>query len=793
MMFWRTIRSRRRSVVLTWLLSYLAVLLLPVLISIIVYNSSSKTLESEIHQANDALLKQVREIMDNQFQSMERLSFEMTWNVKVEDLLYSNKYRFPNDQRYDMFQVTQDLKLYKSSYPSIDYFYIYYAADDVLLLPTFTRDLGLGYELMHKGGTLTYDQWLRILQQKNYKGFIPMSWNGEDGKLRKAVAFVSSYATDPGEHPIGANVILLDQARILGAIANMQFYREGQVLILNKDNQVLVSSTNDTLPDAFPYSQLEGNTGLFYFNNKDGEKMEGFYIHSARSELKYVSIVPSKLYWKKAEQVRNLTYMSILISLLGGITLTYFFLRKNYVPVRQLVQAFAGKSAVSMSEGGNEFHYIEQSIQNTLREMDKFTAQMRQQRQVLKSNFIVKLLKGKLDSQVPVDEALTAYHMQPLSDSYAVMLLYVKERGPFFERIQGMETGDKHMLLQFIVANVVEELVNRQHRGYVAEIDETFACLINFNPKDDNGRLEQLFQIVGEAQAFLLERYQIHMTLSISGIHGSLNGIAQAYSEALDAMEYKLVMGNSDILAYPMLRQETGQDDNAGYYYPLSVEQQWMNAMKIGDLSRAKQTLEEIIERNFYRQPALSIPLAKCLMFNLASTMIKTTQEIGSGQGPFLRNNPVSVERLLSCETVKEMQVELIGMLEKVCKYTSDKRQQNIQQARQEALRELVDSVVAFIEEHYHDVNLNITMIGDHLDMKPAYVSKLFKDQTGGGLLDYINKVRIEKAKAMIVEQKKSISDVSVLVGFNDPNAFIRTFKKYEGITPGKFKETWSA
>ncbi|WP_282937210.1 helix-turn-helix domain-containing protein [Paenibacillus sp. RC67] len=792
-MFWRTIRFRRRSVVLTWLLSYMAVLLLPVLISIIVYQSSSKTLESEIHQANDALLKQVREIMDNQFQSMERLSFEMTWNVKVQDLLYSNKYRFPNDQRYDMFQVTQDLKLYKSSYPSIDYFYIYYAADDILLLPTFTRALGLGYELLHKGGPLTYDQWTRILQQKNYKGFIPMPWLGEDGRMRKTVAYVSTYATDPGEQPIGANVILLDQARILGAIANMQFYREGQVLILNKDNQVLVSSTNDTLPDAFPYSQLEANSGLFYFNNKDGEKMEGFYIHSARSELKYISIVPSKLYWKKAEQVRNLTYMSILISLLGGIMLTYFFLRKNYVPVRQLMQAFAGKSGVSMSEGGNEFHYIEQSIQSTLKEMDKFTAQMRQQRQVLKSNFIVKLLKGKLDSQVPIDEALTTYHMQPLSGSFAVMLLYVKERGPFFERIQGMETGDKHMLLQFIISNVVEELANREHRGYVVEIDETFACLINFNSKNEEDRLDQLLQMASEAQAFLLDRYQIHLTLSISGVHASLEGISQAYSEALDAMEYKLVMGSSDILAYPMISKETEQDDNMGYYYPLSVEQQWMNAMKIGDLDRAKQTLSDIIDRNFNRNPALSIPLAKCLMFNLASTMIKTTQEIGDGQGPFLRNNPLSIERLLHCETVKEMQVELIGMLEKVCKYTSDKRQQNIQQVRQDALKGLVDNVATFIEEHYHDVNLNITMIGEHMDMKPAYVSKLFKDQTGGGLLDCINKVRIEKAKAMILEQKKSITDVAALVGFNDPNAFIRTFKKYEGITPGKFKETWSA
>jgi len=487
--------------------------------------------------------------------------------------------------------------------------------------------------------------------------------------------------------------------------------------------------------------------------------------------------------------VRNLTYMSVVVSLAGGIVLTYFFLHKNYVPVQRLVQAFVGKNGAYNNDGGNEFHFIQQSIHETLREMDKFTAQMKQQHHVLRSNFISRLLKGKLDSQVPLDEALTTYHMEPRSDDYAVMLLYLKERGSFFERVEGMEIGDKNMLLQFIITNVVEELANGKHRGYALEIDETFACLINFNAEDGGSREEQLLAIAREAQTFLQQRYHIHLTMSISGVHSSISGISQAYSEALDAMEYKLVIGTDEILAYPTIRRESGNDQPLGLYYPLAVEQQWMNSMKIGDLKRAKELLDDIIARNFNRQPALSIPLAKCLMFNLASTMIKTTSEIGDGQGLFLLGEPKSIEQLIGSESVKEMQSMLTDILEKVCKYTSDKRQQNIQQARQETLAGLVADVTAFIEEHYHDANLNISMIGDHMDMKATYVSKLFKDQTGAGLLEHINKVRIEKAKSMIAGQKRSVTDVAALVGFNDPNAFIRTFKKYEGITPGKYKE----
>jgi YesN/AraC family two-component response regulator len=44
-------------------------------------------------------------------------------------------------------------------------------------------------------------------------------------------------------------------------------------------------------------------------------------------------------------------------------------------------------------------------------------------------------------------------------------------------------------------------------------------------------------------------------------------------------------------------------------------------------------------------------------------------------------------------------------------------------------------------------------------------------------------------AKQLITKKNKNINEVAGCVGFNDVNAFIRTFKKYEGITPGKFKE----
>ncbi|MCZ8514573.1 helix-turn-helix domain-containing protein [Paenibacillus filicis] len=777
----------RRSIMLTWLVSYITILLLPVLLSIVVYIESSRTLESEIHQANSSLLKQVREVMDSHFQAMERLNIEMTWNFKVQDLLYSNKYHvYPNDYNYDVYQISQDLKLYKSAYSLIDYFYIYLPGTDKAILPGLYRDGSFTYDILHSDPGFPYAKWRSIVNQSGFKGFLPMIRIGDDGKKLKTVAYVSSYPSDKGA-PTATNVLMIDQSRILGSIENMELFNEGDVLILNKQNEVLVSNSDKPMPADFPFEQLNEDSNLFYYN-KNGENYEVLHIQSARSGLKYISMIPSRLYWVKAEHVRNLTYTSILVSLLGGGLLTTFFLRRNYNPVRRLVQAVSGKAALDLHQSANEFHYIEQALDHTLAEMDNISSQMKQQHHILRSNFIVRLLKGRLDSQVSLSEAMAAFNMKFGSDQFAVILMNIEEIGPFYERIQGMDPGGKRKLLQFILTNVMEEIVSRRNRGYVVEIDEAFACLINFQEEEEAEQRSTLLQIARETQEFLKRHYLIHLTLSISSVHCKTIGISQCYTEAMDAMEYKLVMGSKEILSYEEIRREAGRDTGAGYYYPLQAEQQLINCVKIGDFEKAKRTLGDIIDGNLKR-PAGSVALARCLMMDLVGTMMKIISDIGDVQESFLLRNPKRIERLASCVTIQEMQQQMTELLEQVCQYTAEKRQMCLQQSRQRALTDLVERVAHFIDEHYSDLNLNISMIGQHFDMKPTYLSKLFKDQTGEGLLDAINKTRIEQAKLLMEETDRTIGDVAASVGFNDVNAFIRAFKKYEAVTPGKFKE----
>jgi two-component system response regulator YesN len=735
-------RFNGRSIVLTWLLSYLIILLLPMIIGVLVYFESNKTLEEEIHKANDALLKQIREIMDNQFKAMEQLNFEIMWNVRMQELLYSNKYQSNHEEYlYDGYQISRDLKLYKTSYPLVDLFYVYLNKDNSVILPGTVREGPFAYETLHQTDKLTYSEWHSIVSKEYFKGFIPMYRINDNDQLKPTAAYISSYPSEKGE-PIATNVLMIDQSRILGAIQNSEIFNQGHVLILNKDNQVLVSNSDFTLPNDFPYGKIDDSSTFFYMNHED-EEYEVFYIQSPQSGLKYISLIPSSLYWEKAEHVRNLTYISMAMSLVGGTILMVFFLRRNYHPVRRLVQAFAKKAPNPSRKAYNEFRFIQEAVDSTLHEVDNFRLKIEQQRHIIRSNFIGRLLKGKLDSQVPIDEALTTFDMRFETQAFAVILFVVEESEAFFKRFEHMQEGDQWKLLHFIIGNVAEEVASQNHLGYVAEIDETLACLINFTTENEQGRKEELLRIAREVQKFLATTYDIGLTIAISSVNEHVAGISKAFNEALDAMEYKLVMGQREILAYEEIQTGHAKDASNDYYFPLQVEQQLMNYVKLGEFEKAKSLLDEIIETNFLHS-AVSVPLARCLMLDLVSTMIKTISESGDMQESLFVHNPKQMERLISSPTIQDMQSQLTDILLKVCEYTLAKRQHNMQHTRQRVLQELVEQVKSYIEANYKDSNLNVTMIGNHFDRKATYLSKLFKDYTEEGLLDYINKVRIE-------------------------------------------------
>ncbi len=100
---------------------------------------------------------------------------------------------------------------------------------------------------------------------------------------------------------------------------------------------------------------------------------------------------------------------------------------------------------------------------------------------------------------------------------------------------------------------------------------------------------------------------------------------------------------------------------------------------------------------------------------------------------------------------------------------------------------EMVKSGISYIKKHF-DKQPSVDNIANHVGYSKYYFCRCFKEITGYTVNSYINSVKIEHAKEMLLNRKISISEVSEACGFSDISYFTKIFKKYAGVLPSKVK-----
>ncbi|WP_027091592.1 response regulator [Cohnella thermotolerans] len=100
----------------------------------------------------------------------------------------------------------------------------------------------------------------------------------------------------------------------------------------------------------------------------------------------------------------------------------------------------------------------------------------------------------------------------------------------------------------------------------------------------------------------------------------------------------------------------------------------------------------------------------------------------------------------------------------------------------------LIRNIVQYLETHYRE-DISLALLGDTFHASPNYISRLFKQEVGRGLFDYLNHVRIRKAKELLKDYKYKIYEIAELVGFHSQVHFAIVFNKYEGMSPTDFRK----
>lgn len=99
-----------------------------------------------------------------------------------------------------------------------------------------------------------------------------------------------------------------------------------------------------------------------------------------------------------------------------------------------------------------------------------------------------------------------------------------------------------------------------------------------------------------------------------------------------------------------------------------------------------------------------------------------------------------------------------------------------------------VATVAAYIQDHFAGP-LSLAELSALVGWSPAYLSRVFKAQTGESPVDYINRVRIRRACQAMDTSRLPLLEISMAVGYNSLSFFNRTFRRIHGMSPREYRE----
>ena len=297
-----------------------------------------------------------------------------------------------------------------------------------------------------------------------------------------------------------------------------------------------------------------------------------------------------------------------------------------------------------------------------------------------------------------------------------------------------------------------------------------YICL---NYDGGESALDHICSELGE----MLERTEykndlFEMTVGIGSQVSSLEYLSDSLDTAVKSVMLRIDLGVGSIIRHDRLPENYKKDS-----YPLPKEFEVKMERQVPLLVPGKLVLigEEAMNRavegryRYYRLYGLLEEMLERAGFVFSDIM--KDYEIPDTE-PYIR-------RLENCTTLNQLKQVWADYVSVSCELCQ--RQKDGMGSRP------VRMIKEYIGEHYSE-NITLSDIADIVFLNPAYLSAMFKKETGQTLTQYLIDVRIDKAKEMLRNPEKSIGEIACLVGYQDERHFSKLFSKMTGVKPTEYR-----
>lgn len=415
-------------------------------------------------------------------------------------------------------------------------------------------------------------------------------------------------------------------------------------------------------------------------------------------------------------------------------------------------------------------------LRDRTEEIEKLKELYKQNLPVLRERLLFDVLSGINTNEELIKAKMSLFGIEVSNFT----LLVVENESDAGENSERDDPYNSH-LYQFGIINTFEETVSEDFRIINVTLDDKRIAFIVKHPDARGGYVDLLQKKCIYLQDIIANCFGFTITIGISSEgHGAMQ-LSAKLKECMEALEHKFYIGNNSIICYKDLHSFFRSEDNSlleNYQKLLS------DGIKSGNEILVKKRLKDITD--YIDCCAGGINRESLKNFYCATVTLINNIRVSVG----VENNPKGllskdISSLIRMIEKSDNLKELNAILEEIALSVVSKV--NIYNSR--GIKLIMQRAMEFIDDNYNE-QISLNEIAEHTYVSTYYISRLFKKELGKNFVDYLNEIRIAKAKELLKDLRFKTYEVAELVGISDAHYFSKLFKKHEGITPSEYRDT---
>lgn len=214
--------------------------------------------------------------------------------------------------------------------------------------------------------------------------------------------------------------------------------------------------------------------------------------------------------------------------------------------------------------------------------------------------------------------------------------------------------------------------------------------------------------------------------------------------------------------------------------YPIDSERQLQQSIRAGD-KEGSQRLLNVLLSGLYLACGNDLAKIKQHVHSLLVLMSRAAIDGGADVNDIFRLSQSYEPEIEKLRNLEELNRWLSMVLHRFINFVFDFK--DIKH------HNVIYQTTAYIKENLAE-KLTLEDAAEHVSLSKSYFCRILKDELGYTFTEYVNHLRVERAKLYLRDSTMSIADIAYAVGFDDQSYFTRIFKKLTNVSPGQYRKS---